>query len=174
MKNFCVIDIGTNAVKIKIFSDGRYVSLRNKPIGQVNNNVSKDDILRHVQDFIHEAKDGYQVPQNQVYIYATEGVRRAPDSKLIQQEIEQKTQRRLHVLDPKREARLSALGGLSSIELKMADALPITMTLGGLKDGIAQENCKSAECQKFSISFADFSIWSFLIKMVRYRRCFKH
>lgn len=118
MKNFCVIDIGTNAVKIKIFSDGRYVSLRNKPIGQVNNNVSKDDILRHVQDFIHEAKDGYQVPQNQVYIYATEGVRRAPDSKLIQQEIEQKTQRRLHVLDPKREARLSALGGLSSIELK--------------------------------------------------------
>lgn len=40
MKNFCVIDIGTNAVKIKIFSDGRYVSLRNKLIGQVNNNVS--------------------------------------------------------------------------------------------------------------------------------------
>ena len=70
MKNFCVIDIGTNAVKIKIFSDGRYVSLRNKLIGQVNNNVSKDDILRHVQDFIHEAKDGYQVPQNQE-IYLT-------------------------------------------------------------------------------------------------------
>lgn len=118
MKNFCVIDIGTNAVKIKIFSDGRYVSLRNKPISQINNNVSKDDILHHVQDFIHEAEDGYQVSQNQIYLYATEGVRHAPDGKLIQQELEQKTKRKLHVLDPKREARLSALGGLSSIELK--------------------------------------------------------
>lgn len=118
MKNFCVIDIGTNAVKIKIFSDGRYVSLRNKLIGQVNNNVSKDDILLHVQDFIYEAQSSYNIPLSNIYIYATEGVRSAPDRKLIQQELEQKTKRKLHVLDPKREARLSALGGLSSIELK--------------------------------------------------------
>ena len=41
------------------------------------------------------------------------------------------------------------MGGLSSIELKMADALPITMTLGGLKEGIAQEIEQQHETKNF-------------------------
>ena len=118
MKNFCVIDIGTNAVKIKIFSNGQYYTLKNKHIARVGNNVSKDDIIRHVQDFIRAAKKIYNVKQNNIYILATEGVRSAPNGKEIQEELEQKTKRKIHLLDPRREARLSVLGGLNSIQLK--------------------------------------------------------
>lgn len=118
MKNFCVIDIGTNAVKIKIFSNGEYYILRNKHIAQIDNNVSKEDILKHVEDFLRTAKEEYDVMPEHAYIYATEGIRSAPNGKEIQEELEQKTHRKVHILDPQREARLSILGGLSSIRLK--------------------------------------------------------
>ena len=118
MKNFCVIDIGTNAVKVKIFSDGKYYTLKNKHIHFENGHVSKADIIKYVEEFIKEAKEKYAVERNHVYMYATEGIRSAPNGEEIKQELEAKTQRKLHVLDPKKEARLSILGGLSSIRLK--------------------------------------------------------
>ena len=131
MKNFCVIDIGTNAVKIKIFANGEYHILRNKRISQINNNVSKADIIRHVEDFIRTAKEEYDVNQNNIYILATEGVRSAPNGKEIQLELEQKTNRKIHILDPKREARLSILGGLSSIHLKNSPKQILFIESGG-------------------------------------------
>ncbi len=118
MKNFCVIDIGTNAVKIKIFSNGEYHILRNKHISQIDNNVSKEDIIKHVEDFMRTAKEEYDVMPEHTYIYATEGIRSAPNGKEIQKELEQKTHRKVHILAPQREARLAILGGLSSIRLK--------------------------------------------------------
>lgn len=118
MKNFCVIDIGTNAVKIKIFANGEYHVLRNKHISQIDNNVSKEDIIKHVEEFIRAAKEEYSVNHENIYILATEGIRSAPNGKEIQKELEQKTHRKVHILDPQREARLSILGGLSSIRLK--------------------------------------------------------
>ena len=118
MKNFCVIDIGTNAVKIKIFSNGEYHILRNKHIGKIDNNVSKADIIKHVEDYIRTARKEYNVQKKNMYIYATEGIRSAPNGKEIQKELEHKTHRKVHILDPKREARLSILGGLTSIQLQ--------------------------------------------------------
>lgn len=118
MKNFCVIDIGTNAVKVKIFANGEYIkNIPNRFISQVDNHVSKEDILKHVQSFIQEAHK-HDVKLENIYIMATEGIRSAPNGKEIQEELEKNTHRKVHVLDPKREARLSILGGLSSIRVK--------------------------------------------------------
>ena len=54
MKNFCVIDIGTNAVKVKIFSNGKYYTLKNKHIHFENGHVSKADIIKYVEEFMAE------------------------------------------------------------------------------------------------------------------------
>ncbi len=131
MRNFCVIDIGTNAVKVKIFSNGEYTILPNRNIGFVNGNISKEDILKHVKSFMLTAKRSYNVEHRSIYLYATEGVRSAPNGDEIKKELEAAAHRRLFVLNPRREARLSILGGLRSIRLKNNPKQVLFMESGG-------------------------------------------
>lgn len=96
MKNFCLIDIGTNAVKTKIFSDEKYFTPRNKFISKINNSVSKDDIINNVFEFGNEAQKNYSVKLNNIYIYATKGLRSAPNSREIISLLETKTGSKNH------------------------------------------------------------------------------
>lgn len=117
-RSFCVIDIGTNAVKSKIFSKGR--SLRPSMRFLSNKNAESldvEEVLSHISELIAEAEKKGISKQN-IYIVATEGARRSFNRPEIVKLIEERIGRKLHIISPEREAWFSVLGGLSNIRFK--------------------------------------------------------
>lgn len=119
--NFAVIDIGTNAVKCICFSNGKMIdideddTLRNKRLTQTGeNDLDPENLLNGITYFIERAEI-HHIPKDKVYIVATEGFRRSSNKEQLQQLIKQKTGRLVHLISARREAYLSALGGLSYI-----------------------------------------------------------
>lgn len=115
--NFAVIDIGTNAVKCICFSNGEMIdTLRNIGLTQTGeNDLDPENLLDGITHFIESAKE-YNIPSDKVYIVATEGFRRSSNKEQLQELIKQKTGRLVHLISTRREAYLSALGGLSYIK----------------------------------------------------------
>ena len=113
--NFCVIDIGTNAIKCKLFSNGKYITLRNKFLSSSGfDNLDKDEVLKYLQEFMEEASNN-NISRSKVYICATEGFRTSTNQQEINDTVFQETGRRIHIISPKREAYLSVIGGLQEI-----------------------------------------------------------
>ena len=74
-QNFCVIDIGTNAIKCKLFANGEYITLKNKFLSnQGEDNLNKDEVLSFISEYIAQAKEK-NIKENRIYIVATEGFR---------------------------------------------------------------------------------------------------
>ena len=120
-QNFCVIDIGTNTVKCKMFANGEYLTPRNKFLsGNDVENLDKEQIVSHISDFMEKAQ-AQGIDKNKIYIAATEGLRRSKNKDEIIKEILEKFGRKVHIVSPKREAWLSALGGLSSVNFDKAN-----------------------------------------------------
>lgn len=116
--DFGIIDIGTNAVKCKIFADGKYYTPKNKFLSNVgSNNLNKDEVIQYISEFLDLATE-QGIDKKQIYIVATEAFRRSTNKKEIKDEITKKLGKRVHIISPKREAWFSVLGGLSSIRLK--------------------------------------------------------
>lgn len=115
--DFAVIDIGTNAVKGIAFVNGQQVdTFRNRMLTQSgNSNLNPQEILDHVEKLIKEA-EGKGVSPDKIYIAATEGFRKSSNQREISNLIKERTGRAIHKISPKREAYLSALGGLSYIQ----------------------------------------------------------
>lgn len=113
--NFCIIDIGTNAVKCKIFSDGQYFTLRNKYLTSSGyDNLKEDEILNYLQEFAAEAKTK-NVEMDKVYICATEGFRTSANQREIRELVFEKMGRKIHIISKQREALLSFLGAMVEI-----------------------------------------------------------
>ena len=115
--NFAVIDIGTNCVKSVFFINEKTVdidqcdALRNKVLTQKDDeNLDPQEVLVHIQDYVNLAKEK-GIPSNKVYIVATEALRISYNKDEIINLIKEKIGRNIHIISPKREAYLSALGG---------------------------------------------------------------
>ncbi len=119
--NFAVIDIGTNSVKCICFSDGKTIDigqckeLRNKNLTQASGeNLDPQELLKYIKEYIAVAKK-QRIYADKVYIVATEAFRKSSNKDAIIELIKKETGRKIHIISPKREAYLSALGGLSYI-----------------------------------------------------------
>ena len=119
--NFAVIDIGTNNVKCICFTNGTTIdieqdyTLKNKILTQKSGeNINPNELLQYIKDYIEVAKK-YKINSDKVYIVATEAFRKSSNKQEITNLIKEQNGRRIHVISPKREAYLSALGGLSYI-----------------------------------------------------------
>ena len=119
--NFAVIDIGTNAVKCINFVDGKVVDidqnegLKNKPLTQKEGeDLNPQEILKHIKEYIVTSRKNGIYP-DKIYIVATEAFRKSTNKNKIINLIKARTGRKIHIISPKREAYLSALGGLSYI-----------------------------------------------------------
>ncbi len=116
--DFAVIDIGTNNVKCICFANGMTLDmdqdyeLRNKILTQKSgDNINPDELLKYIKEYIEVAKK-YGIDANKVYIVATEAFRKSTNKQEISNLIGEHTKRNIHIISPKREAYLSALGGL--------------------------------------------------------------
>ena len=113
--NFCVIDIGTNAVKCKLFNNGSYTTPFNKALtNSGKEDLDKDEVVSHITEFMQEAKEA-GIDDKNVYICATEAFRTSANQEEIKAEVLAKTGRRVHIISARREAYLSAIGGLREI-----------------------------------------------------------
>lgn len=116
-KDFCVIEFGTNAVKCLPFKDGESVFMRNSAIEKKDNgDLDAENVVNSVINFFNEAKSQGIDPER-VYICATQGMRRSSQETQdeITKRIKEAIGRNIHILSPRKEARLSALGGLGLI-----------------------------------------------------------
>lgn len=117
-QDFCVIDIGTNAVKCKMFSGGEYYTPQNKFLSnEGTDNLNPKEVVSHVVDFIAEA-EAKNIEKKRIFIAATEGFRTSSNQEKIKEKISAKTGRKVHLISPRKEAWLAVLGGLSSIRFK--------------------------------------------------------
>lgn len=113
--NFCIIDIGTNAVKCKLFANNKHVFVKNQAIkSQGYDDLDAASVVEAVDNIVKIA-DQHHVDPKRIYIAATEGLRTSKNAEQIKEAITKKTGRKVHILSPKREAWLSVLGGLSLI-----------------------------------------------------------
>lgn len=119
--NFAVVDIGTNSVKCVCFSGGKTIDidqceeLRNKNLTQAaDENLDPQELLKYIKEYIAVAKK-QGIDADKVYIVATEAFRRSSNKDEIIELIKKETGRKIHIISSKREAYLSALGGLSYI-----------------------------------------------------------
>ncbi len=114
-KQFAIIDIGTNAVKCKIFSDGQYFTPFNKYLTTSGyDNLKKEEVLQYLQEFATEAST-HNVNIKNVYICATEGFRTSTNQEEIRTLVSEKMGRRIHIFSKKRENILSLLGAITEI-----------------------------------------------------------
>ena len=117
-QNLCVIDIGTNAVKCKLFSEGRYSTPQNKFLSnEGSENLNKEEVIKYISEFIALAKEK-NIDDKYIYIAATEAFRTSSNQKEIQDEIKKLFDKKIHMITPKQEARFSVIGGLKSIRFK--------------------------------------------------------
>ncbi|MBE6444598.1 MAG: hypothetical protein E7019_00870 [Alphaproteobacteria bacterium] len=119
--NFAVIDIGTNDMKCVCFANGATIDmdknkeLKNKKLTQKGNeNLDPQELLKYIKEYIDVAKNN-GIETDRVYIVATEAFRKSSNKDEIIELIKKETGRKIHIISPKREAYLSALGGLSYI-----------------------------------------------------------
>ena len=113
--NFAVIDIGTNAVKCKIYNNSRYITPKNKMLKQsLANDLNENEVVSLVTEFA-DLTEQYGISKDKLYICATEAFRQTSNQDAIKKIILEKLGRKIHVISPKREAYLSVIGGLKSI-----------------------------------------------------------
>lgn len=113
--NFAVVDIGTNAVKCKIYANGRYITPKNKMLRYSSaNSLNEDEVSSLVGEFA-DLVEKYGVTKEKLYICATEALRQTPNRESIKKRIFEEIGRKIHVISPKREAYLSVIGGLRTI-----------------------------------------------------------
>ena len=113
--NFAVIDIGTNAIKCKIYNNGRYITPKNEALQKSSaNQLNEDEVVSMILKYV-DLIEKYGISKEKLYICATEAFRKTPNRESISKRILEEIGRKVHVMSPKREAYLSVIGGLKTI-----------------------------------------------------------